>query len=255
VVELAAAVVRDIDPIDAVLDRDLGILGGGDALERKRNLELVLEPFDGSPIERRLKVAARRTSPAGRDVALGNIALAPAVDRGVDGEAERAIAVVNRARDEIVDEGVVTAHVELEDAQRVGRGFRGFFQPRIAHRAEHMSNSKLLGTPHHGCRPLRMESFETAHGCKHHGKPQPAPEPLDRCVDLAHVAQHPRPEGACVERHAIALECGLGFGRTDNVVPVVLVQVLPGLGDDFVQVEEFRGRRCVMQADLFGLLV
>ena len=32
-VELAPAMVRHIDAIDPVIDRDLGVLGGGDALE------------------------------------------------------------------------------------------------------------------------------------------------------------------------------------------------------------------------------
>ncbi len=37
VIELAPAVVGDVDRIDAVSDRDLGILGGGDALEDERD--------------------------------------------------------------------------------------------------------------------------------------------------------------------------------------------------------------------------
>ena len=57
-VELAAAVVRDVDHVDAVLDRELGVLGGGDALDDQRNPVLVLDQLDGVPIERHLEVAA-----------------------------------------------------------------------------------------------------------------------------------------------------------------------------------------------------
>ena len=35
VIELAAAVVGDVDPVDPVVDRDLGVLGGGDALDAR----------------------------------------------------------------------------------------------------------------------------------------------------------------------------------------------------------------------------
>ena len=56
VVELAPAVVRHVDRLDAVLDGDLGVFGGGDALQDEGNLELVLEPLDVGPGEARLEV-------------------------------------------------------------------------------------------------------------------------------------------------------------------------------------------------------
>src|SRR5207253_1862453 len=40
VVELAAAVIRDVDPLDPVIERDRSVLGGGDAFDGERNLEL-----------------------------------------------------------------------------------------------------------------------------------------------------------------------------------------------------------------------
>ena len=40
VIELAAAVIGDVDELDAVIERDLGVLGGGDALDGERDLEL-----------------------------------------------------------------------------------------------------------------------------------------------------------------------------------------------------------------------
>ena len=45
VVELAAAVIGDIDPLDAVIDSDLGVLCGGDALDHQRDFVLSLMRF------------------------------------------------------------------------------------------------------------------------------------------------------------------------------------------------------------------
>src|SRR5207248_6838747 len=78
-VELAAAMVRDIDAVDAVIDRDLGVFGGGDALQDQRNVELAPHPLDVLPVESRL-VDPRVVDPdAAALMPLGDVALAPAV--------------------------------------------------------------------------------------------------------------------------------------------------------------------------------
>src|SRR5271168_1567119 len=87
---------------------------GGDALDHQGNVELLPNARDGAPVERRLEFASGRPPAAGHDMALGEVALAPAVDRGVDGEAEPHIAVGDGAGDVIVDPGLVSAHIELE---------------------------------------------------------------------------------------------------------------------------------------------
>ena len=46
-----------------------------------------------------------------------------------------------------------------------------------------------------------------------------------------------------VERHAVAPQRGLGFRPADDVVPVVLVEVLPRLGDELMQVVQVARRR------------
>jgi hypothetical protein len=57
-VELAAAMVGDVDPFDAVIERDLGVLGGGDALDDQRDLVFVLDQLDRAPAQRLLVIAA-----------------------------------------------------------------------------------------------------------------------------------------------------------------------------------------------------
>ena len=79
-----------------------------------------------------LERAALHAAPAGGHEALGDVALAPAVMGGVDGQAERRIAVRDGALDMVVDPGLVAAHIELVEAQRVGRG--GWRGPRARDR-------------------------------------------------------------------------------------------------------------------------
>src|SRR5687768_3515774 len=95
-VELASAVVGDIDDLDAVLHGELRVLDGGDALEDERDVAmLVPEPLDVVPgkagLERLAFVGARAPR---LDEAADEIALATAVHLHVHGDAERAEAVV-----------------------------------------------------------------------------------------------------------------------------------------------------------------
>src|SRR5262249_54229646 len=99
-----------------MIERDPGVLHGGDAFETERNLELALDALDGAPIERCLEFAAARASAARYHMTLGEIAFAPAVDRGIHRDAERRVAVGNCAGHMIVDPGLVAAHIELEYA-------------------------------------------------------------------------------------------------------------------------------------------
>src|SRR3954454_12362631 len=88
-VELPAAVVRHVDDIDPVIDRDPGILAGGDALDDDRDFRQPPDALDIAPVEARLmdpRVAGPHAPPL---VAFRDVALAPAVAVGIDGQAER----------------------------------------------------------------------------------------------------------------------------------------------------------------------
>ena len=146
-IELAAAMIGDVDEIDAVIERDLGILGGGDAFDGERDLELAFDALDRSPIERRLELPPAGAAAAAGDVALGNVALAPAVMGGVDRQTKRRVFVGDGAFDEIVDPGGVAAHVELKDAQRIRRRLCHAFESRIAHRAQHVGDAEFTPPP------------------------------------------------------------------------------------------------------------
>ena len=194
-----------------------------------------------------LEGAALHASPPGGHEPLGDVALAPAVMGGVDGQAERRIAVRDGALDMIVDPGLVAAHIELKQPQRVGRRRRQLLEPGIADRAEHVAGAELPDAAHDRGGAQRVKAFQRADRRQHDRQAQLAPELADRGIDLADVAQHPRPERDRVERHAVAPQRGLALGPADDVVPVVLVQVLARLGDDLMQIEKIAriGRRVV----------
>ena len=215
-----------------------------DALDGERNLELLLDALDGPPIEGSLVFAAGRAAAAAGDVALGEIALAPAVMGGVDREAERAVVLRHRAFDIIVDPGFVAAHIELEHAQRIGLGLGDRFETGIADRTQHMGDAEFRRRLDHRRGAAGMEAFQRADRAQHDRQPQLAAEHFGRSIDLADVAQHARPERDRVERHPIAPQRRFGLGAADDVIPIVLIEVLPGLGDKLVQVLKFvrRGR-------------
>ena len=68
---------------------------------------------------------------------------------------------------------------------------------------------------------------------------------------MLHVPQHTRPERHRIERHAVTPQRRLGLDAADDVVPGVLVEILPRFGDDFVQVEEFVALGSDLQAGSF----
>ena len=170
---------------------------------------------------------------------------------GIDGQTERRVFVGDGARDIIVDPGGVAAHVELKHAQRVGRRLGDAFQAGIAHRREHVGDAELGRRLDHRRGALGMKAFQRADRAQHDRQPQLAPENFRRGVDLAHVTQHARAEGDRVERHAVAPQCRLGFDAADDVVPGVLVEILPGFVDDLVQVHEVRAGRQLRQCGGF----
>src|SRR5438067_7876294 len=122
-IELPPAMVRHIDAVDPVLDRDLGVLGGRDPFEDQRDVEALFDPLDIAPVELRLKDAGVGDAYAATLMALGDVALAPAVAVGVDGQAKGVIALVDRAADMVVDPLGVAAHIKLEDLEPIAGGF------------------------------------------------------------------------------------------------------------------------------------
>ena len=97
-------------------------------------------------------------------MAFGNVALAAAVAVGVDGKAERVIAVVDGTPDMVVDPGGIAAHVELKDFEGVSRSFGGLFQPGMRSGTQNNPVAELAGTRGDGGAATRLEHLEPADG-------------------------------------------------------------------------------------------
>ena len=236
-VELAPAVVRDVDHVDTVLHAERRVFGGGDAFQAEGDRMRVLDVLDEIPRHAGLVVEARRALAPRLDVARGDVALAPAVVGGIDGDDESGVAVIDRALHDVVHPRRVAPHVELEDA-RVVRGLRGLLETGEAHRAQHLEDAELAGGARDGGTAARVERFEPANGRREDGQAQRSPEERRRQVDLGDVAQHPRAKGDGVEGLPIPAHRRFRFGAADQVVPRPLRQAAARSFDDLVQVLE-----------------
>src|SRR6266403_858063 len=168
VVELASAMIGDVDPLDPVIERDRCILRCRDPLDDKRYLVLVLDQFHRAPFQPLLEIAAGGADAAFADVTLGDIALAPAVMRGVNRQAERGISAGDRPADLVFDEVVVAAHIELKNAQRVRRGPGDFLQAGLGDRTQHMGAAESLGGARDACAGAGIEDLERADRGQHY---------------------------------------------------------------------------------------
>ena len=169
-VELTSAVIRHIDPLHPVVERDGRVLRGRNPLDDKRDLELVLDQFHGAPFQPLLEIAAGGADPTGPDVTLGDIALAPAVMRGIDSQTERRISARDRAPDTIFDEFIAAANIELKQTQGVGRCLRDALEAGLGYGAQHMGGSERTGGTGDSCSRAWIEYLKRTHRRQHDGQ-------------------------------------------------------------------------------------
>ena len=132
-IERAPAVIGHVDAGDAVVEAELRVLGGLDALDDDLRFgKSLLEALQRAPVEP-CKIAMLLDAAIGDTVmALHHVALAPRVMREVDREAElRRKSRGLRAVVEIVDIFVVAARIKLEDLESVGSFLRNAFRARL----------------------------------------------------------------------------------------------------------------------------
>ena len=170
----------------------------------------------------------------GRDVALGEVALAPAVVVEIDGEAERDVAVGDGALDVVLDPGRVAADVELEDLGVIVAG-RHRLEARRALRAQHVQDAEARGRPRRRGAARCHHVLQRADGRQDHGQAQLLAEHLGARVDLLDVAQDARAEGQRVEGDAVAHVGRLRLGAAHQVVPGPARDVAPGRRKELVQ--------------------
>ena len=158
-IELAGAVVRDDDPVDAVLDGETGVLVGQDALEHERQRrpapdrrevrpgQAPVEVTSGGCRSRRPRRApwaawsgpsssTKLPSGDGQVEAGAEVALAVAEDGQVDRQDDRAVAGRLGPLDEAPGPARVGLGVELEPADAVGRRGGDVLDRRGRHRRQ-----------------------------------------------------------------------------------------------------------------------
>ncbi len=192
-------------------------------------VSFALDALDRAPVERHLEFAPRGAAASAGGVALGEIALAPAVMRGIDGNAESRVAVRHRALDIIVDPRLVAAHIELEHARRVRRGLGDPFETGVADRAEHVRDAEFGRRLDHRLGAAGVKALQRPDRAQHDRQAQLASEHFDGWIDLADVTQNARPERDGVERHAVAPQRRLGLDAADDIVPIVLIEICRAL--------------------------
>ena len=233
-IELPAAMVRHVHHLDAVLAGDRRVLGCGDALQDQRNAVPVLEALDVVPGEACLVIVPGRRRAPRLDEARRDVALAPAIGGGVDRDAERVVAGIDRAAHDVVHPRIVAAHVELEDL-RPGHGLCGLLEPRPGHRTHDDRHAEFGGAAAGGRRAAGIEGFQRTDRRQHHRQAQLHAEECRGRVHLGDVAQHARTQRDRIERRAVAPQCRLALGGADQIAPDVAVELRPRRRDEFVQ--------------------
>ena len=209
VVELPAAVVGNVDPLAAVIERDFASSAVAMPLRMSGILNFFLMRLTVRQSSSACSCGLRRAPPGGR-VALGEVALAAAVMRG---------STVSRTR---------RSRCRSRGARGVDRSRR-----RRARRAERCARIRArppppLRDPAHtptssigrrrtrrrrsrSWRPAPVEDSSDADRREHAPASAACGRHRGRCVDFVHVAQHARREGHRVERQAVAPQRRLGL--------------------------------------------
>ena len=112
-------------------------------------------------------------------MALRQVALAPAVEGGVDGEAERGVAGGDGVLGLCIGPVGIAAYVELIDAQRLGCCPRHGLQTRFAHRTQHVRDAELLRCLGRGAAAFGREQLQASDRREDQRQAQLVSEKLD----------------------------------------------------------------------------
>ena len=153
-----------------------------------------------------------------RAMTLGNVALAAAVACPVDGEADGAIAAIQRLLDRVIHPLTVATHIELEEFGIVGRP-ADLFQSWGADRAQHMDDAGARRRTGRRHAALGDDVLHRADRCQDDRQLELLAQQRRAGIDMLDIAQHARPEGETVERPAILIEGRLRFRAAHQVIP------------------------------------
>ena len=234
VVHLAAAVIGDIDHLDPVLDRDLGVFGGLDPLEDEGEPAMLLHRRHGVPGDPGLPFAPGLGAHAGRQPAAQELTLAAAVMRRIDGQRERRIAGIPGSPDEVADPVLVAPDIDLEDLRVVDRG-RDLLEARLGDGGDQLQRAEGGRRPGDGDAAVGGDGLERPDRGEQDRDAQPMTQQRAGGVDLRDVAQHPGAERDAVERVPVSPHRRFGFGGAGDVVPDRLAHGAARGANDFMR--------------------
>ena len=256
-VDLPAAVIGDDDPVDAVVECEPGVLGREDALDDDRQLCPLAQPGEVGPGQREVRergerhqrrrlhvLLGRRVQPLAeegiaeelrqpfaaeeREVAVPEVAVAPAERERVERDHDRAVARRAGAVDEAAGQLAVAPPVELEPALRVAELHGDVLERgRGGAREDHRHAGRLRGARDAEL-GVGMHDREHADRGEQERRRRAQPEHLDREVALGVAGEHPRPQAAPLERLAVGPDRRLRARAAGDVVERSLLQPVAG---------------------------
>src|SRR5207248_10336103 len=148
-------------------------------------------------------------------VALSDVALAPAVTVGVDGQAKGVVALVDGPADMVVNPRGVAAHIKLKDFETVAGSLGGLVEPGMRDRAQDHAVAKGARRLRDSRAAARLENFERADRRAQYRDAQLLAKQRTAAIDVRYVAQYPRTETDRVKRQAVARQGRPGLGTTE----------------------------------------
>src|SRR5262249_5029682 len=246
-VDLAAAVVRDDDAVDAGLTRSQRVVAGQHALYQDGQRCPGAQPVEIVPGEREVRERAehadrrrqhiflgRRVEPAAEDgvgeelraalpadeweVRGAQVARPPAQDERVERDDDGAVAVRLGAPDEALADLTVIGPVELEPARRVAHRLRDLLDRVRGGAREDQRDAGRGGRARDGDLALVVRDREHADRREEKRGGRAGAEHLDREVALGGAAPHARAEATPLERLQVGAHRRLIAGATGDVV-------------------------------------
>jgi hypothetical protein len=185
-------------------------------------------------VQARLEIIGLGRPARGRHVALGKVALAPAVVVEIDGEAECDVAIGDGPLDVVLDPAGVATDVELEDLGVIVAG-RHRLQARRALRAQHVQSPEASRGPRRRRAAARHHVLQRADRRQDHGQPQLLAEHLGAGIDLLDIAQNARAEGQRIDGRAVPHIGRFRLGAAHQIVPGAARNIAAGRREELVQ--------------------
>ena len=172
-IQLAAAVVGDVNHVNASFHTAFGVIAVHDTFHHQRDVVLCFDVGNGVPghggLMRKVPACGRGATRLGH-VALHHVTLAAGVDLSVRGQTKAGVSRGYGALNVIVHPGVVAHQIQLIDTRPRDALGHGLVVRRTS-RTENLQNAKLFGCSSHAGAATGLESLHRADGREYNRNP------------------------------------------------------------------------------------